>query len=159
MISYLILGIVLVVLDQLAKVWALDVLAPVGSIDFLPFLRFTYVENRGAAFGILTGQRWILSAVSIIVVALCIYIIAARRLKTRAENISVALIAAGGAGNLIDRLTRGFVVDYIDINALFSYPMFNLADCCVVAGAILLVIAAFLSEKKSAHEKEQDSDS
>ena len=60
--------------------------------------------------------------------------------------LCTSLIIAGGTGNLIDRAMYGFVVDYIDINELFSYPMFNFADCCVVIGAVLLAYYALVIE-------------
>ena len=58
----------------------------------------------------------------------------------------VALIIAGGIGNLIDRILRGFVVDYLDISPLFNFPVFNLADCCVVIGTFLLMLYLFCLE-------------
>jgi len=139
----------LVAADQLIKRWAMRVLQPAGTIKVLPFLSLTYVENRGAAFGIFAGQRWLLSAVSILVVAACFWCLARRIFATRTENLCVALVAAGGAGNLIDRLLRGYVVDYLDINALFSYPMFNLADCCVVIGAILFLLLTLFAGSRT----------
>ncbi len=156
MAFYYILVLVLIAADQLIKRWAMVSLQPVGTMKLLPILSLTYVENRGAAFGMLTGQRWLLSLISIAVVAACLVCLAKRVFKTPAENLCVALVAAGGAGNLIDRLLRGYVVDYIDINALFSYPMFNLADCCVVIGAVLFVLLTVLAERRDhrAIEKE-----
>jgi signal peptidase II len=56
------------------------------------------------------------------------------------------LVVAGGLGNLIDRVRQGFVVDYLDFSALFGFPVFNLADCCVVVGTILLLIYVFRLE-------------
>jgi len=157
MYGYFGLFLALLAADQLVKRWAMQTLAPVGTIEFLPFLRWTYVENRGAAFGLFAGQRWLLSAVSLAVVCACLWAIAKRAFSGRLENVCIALVAAGGAGNLIDRLLRGWVVDYIDINALFSYPMFNLADCCVVVGAIGFAILALIGDrKKKPDEGEND---
>jgi len=149
MFGYFGLFLALIAADQLIKRWAMVSLQPVGSVEFLPFLRWTYVENRGAAFGLFTGQRWLLTAISVAVVCACLWCIARRVFKGRLENVCVALVAAGGAGNLIDRLARGYVVDYIDVNALFSYPMFNLADCCVVVGAIGFAILTLLAERRA----------
>ena len=148
MFGYFGLFLALIAADQFVKRWAMQTLAPVGSIEFLPFLRWTYVENRGAAFGLFSGQRWLLSIVSLAVVCACLWCIARRVFSGRLENVCVALVAAGGAGNLIDRMLRGYVVDYIDINALFTYPMFNLADCCVVVGAIGFVLLTLLADRK-----------
>ena len=154
MILYFIIIAVSVAADQLVKIWALEKLYPVGTIQFIPgLLKWTYVENRGAAFGIFEGQRWILSAVSIVIVLACFVILFKKYFKTRLENTCVALIAGGGIGNLIDRISRGFVVDYIDINELFSYPMFNLADCCVVVGAIVLAAYIIIDDAKKEREK------
>ena len=149
MILYFLLAAAFIAADQLIKLWALRVLRPMGTMEFLPgILRWTYVENRGAAFGIFAGQRWILSLVSLLVVAACFWLLWKKKFSSRMENICIALIAAGGMGNLIDRVLRGFVVDYIDINELFSYPMFNLADCCVVVGAVMFAVLSFLSDRK-----------
>lgn len=136
------LAAALFVCDQLIKKWAVAALAPVGSIPFIDgLLQFTYVENRGAAFGILHGQRLLLVSVTLVVLGVIGYLIASKRLPRVIERISAVLILAGGAGNLLDRALRGFVVDYIDINALFRFPMFNFADCCVSVGALLMVLA------------------
>jgi len=153
-IWYFLIIAVSVAADQLIKMWALESLAPVGTIQFIPgLLKWTYVENRGAAFGMFAGQRWILSAVSIVIVLACIVLLVKKYFKTGLENVCVALIAGGGIGNLIDRISRGFVVDYIDINELFPYPMFNLADCCVVVGAILLAVYIIIDDAKKEKEK------
>lgn len=154
MIWYFLIIAVSIAADQLIKMWAIESLAPVGTIQFIPgLLKWTYVENRGAAFGILAGQRWILSAVSIVIVIICFGLILKKYFKSALENVCVALIAGGGIGNLIDRISRGFVVDYIDINELFSYPMFNLADCCVVVGAFLLAALVIIEDAKQEKEK------
>lgn len=155
---------VLVACDQMIKFWAVNSLAPVGTISVISgVLNFTYVENRGAAFGIFTGQRTLLILlVSTILCGAC-WLLVSGKAKTRLERLCVVLIVSGGLGNLIDRIRLGFVVDYIDINPLFSYPMFNLADCCVVTGAVLLVVLVLLEEKKKARssvseEKNKDVD-
>ena len=150
---------VIVLLDQLIKHWAFTVLAPVQSMIVIPgFLRLTYVENQGAAFGIFFGQRWLLTVLVAVILIICCYLLYSKRIARSIERFCITLIIGGGAGNLIDRIMRGFVVDYIDINDLFQYPMFNLADCCVVAGAILMVLAAFFENKtKTQNMKEMSS--
>lgn len=161
MIWYFLIIAASIAADQLVKTWALESLMPVGSIEFIPgLIRWTYVENRGAAFGLLSGQRWILSAVSIVIVAACVFCLVRKTFKTKLENICIALIAGGGVGNLIDRLARGFVVDYIDINELFSYPMFNLADCCVVVGTVVFAFYTVFGDmgKKKEAKKAADCD-
>ena len=65
------------------------------------------------------------------------------------QNISIILIVSGGIGNLIDRIIRGFVIDYIDINQLIKYPMFNFADICIVIGCIMLAISIIFERGKN----------
>lgn len=144
-----ILVAVLVVCDQLIKLWALNSLAPIGTMTVIPgVLSLTYVENRGAAFGIFTGQRMLLILLVASILCGAGWLLLSGKIKDNLERLSVLLVISGGLGNLIDRVRHGFVVDYIDINALFTYPMFNLADCCVVVGACLMLIAAFRAERK-----------
>jgi signal peptidase II len=114
-------------------------LKPVGSILVVPgILSLTYVENSGAAFGILQGQRWILVGFTALVLAGAAVLLMTGRIKNKGDRLFVSLILGGGIGNLVDRMRQGYVVDYLDVNALFPYPMFNFADCCVVIGAILM---------------------
>jgi signal peptidase II len=148
--SSILIGL-LILADQIIKQWAQTVLKAVGSIPLIPgFLRLTYVENYGAAFGILQGQRWILVGFTALVLAAATFLLLTGMIRKTIDRFSISLILAGGLGNLIDRIRQGFVIDYLDINELFSYPMFNLADCCVVVGAVLMV---FFSLKEDAEEK------
>ncbi len=145
----LILVVALVSCDQLIKLWALGSLAPIGTMAVIPgVLSLTYVENRGAAFGIFTGQRTLLIILVAAILCGAGWLLLSGKIKDPLERLCILLIISGGLGNLIDRIRHGFVVDYIDINPLFSYPMFNLADCCVVVGAFLMLVAAFRSERK-----------
>ena len=148
MLCYIIISL-LVVCDQLIKLWAINSLAPIGTLPVIPgFLSLTYVENRGAAFGIFTGQRTLLIFLVSAILCGALWLLISGRISNRLERLCITLIISGGLGNLIDRIRLGFVVDYIDINQLFTYPMFNLADCCVVVGACLLVVSVLLEEKK-----------
>lgn len=152
----------LVAADQLLKLWVLDTLAGGPSRLVIPhLLQLTYVENRGAAFGILQGRIGVLSILTLIVVAvLLVMLIRGKFSKHKLVMWCMALIVAGGLGNLIDRMTRGFVVDYLDISPLFTFPVFNLADCCVVAGTFVLMVYLLLSDikqkPKAAPETEEE---
>ena len=112
-------------------------------------LRFSYVENPGAAWGMLANHRWVFmlfSALAIVVIV--IYLI--RRDPPLSLFLSLSLILAGGIGNMIDRTFRGSVVDFIEFY-LFEFPVFNVADCLVVVGSGLLVfwlISDTLRERK-----------
>ena len=114
-------------------------------------LRFSYVENPGAAWGMLSEHRWVFmvfSALAIVVIA--IYLI--RRDPPILLCVSLSLILSGGIGNMIDRTFRGVVVDFIEFY-LFSFPVFNVADCLVVIGSGLLIVWLILDtvrERKKA---------
>lgn len=148
----LVLGVsaLLVLADQLIKLWMLANLAGNPPILLIPhLLQLTYVENRGMAFGMLQGRVGLLSIVTTLVLVAGVVVVVKGMLKHPLALWSVGLIIAGGAGNLIDRVFRSFVVDYLDISPLFSFPVFNLADCCVVIGTILLLLYVLFFEEKS----------
>lgn len=135
------LGAVLlgVLADALTKLLAVSRLKGEDPVPFVRgVLRFSYVENRGAAWGMLENHRWVFmlfSAVAIVVIV--IYLI--RRDPPLSLFLSLSLILSGGIGNMIDRTFRGYVVDFIEFY-LFEFPVFNVADSLVVVGAGLLVV-------------------
>lgn len=144
----------LVGLDQLTK-WLTVLYLQGDPLVLIPgFLEFTYVENRGAAFGMLQGARWIFVAVTaLLMVALLGVVLFSKLRRSNLFTTCMILIVAGGIGNLIDRAINGFVVDMIHVFAApigFDFPVFNVADCCVVIGSILLLFYFFFfyDEKK-----------
>ena len=140
---------VLVVIDQVLKLWALADLAPQGQITVIPnFFWLTYVENRGAAFGIFQDKTSILSLISLFVLIVAFGAIVSGKIKNQFLFWSVTLVLAGGAGNCIDRIGRGFVVDYLDFSSIFGFPVFNFADCCVVIGTILILLYVIIFDRK-----------
>ncbi len=139
-------ALVLIVLDQLIKIIVDANMMVSQSIPVIQdVLHFTYVQNEGAAFGIFQGQRWILVGVTSVVILAGIYLLAAKKLKSNFLIWSVALVIAGGVGNLIDRIFRHFVIDYIEVR-LINFAVFNFADCCVVIGTIMIVCYLLFSE-------------
>lgn len=148
-IMCVVVAAVLFAADQLVKLWAINSLAPIGSMQVISgLLSFTYVENRGAAFGIFQGQRSFIIILVLAILGVVGWLLFSGRIKAPLERVCTTMILAGGIGNLVDRIRLGFVVDYIDINQLFAYPMFNLADCFVVVGCCLLVVSVMLEEKR-----------
>ena len=153
------LGIVLLaVIDQLIKYWAINVLQPVGTMPFIrigdmEIMDLTYLENDGAVFSSFSGMRWFLVFVTVALMAFCLYWLIRHGKKSRLLTCSLMLILGGGIGNLIDRLFRGgLVVDYFEVK-LFHFAVFNFADCCVVIGVLLFAIYFFLIEPKIAKEE------
>ena len=143
---------VIVVLDRIVKLHVLNN-CQVGEIfGEIPFVAdFMYVQNTGAAFSIFSNNTQILSAVSIaFLVAIILYKIA-RRPQHFMENLALALFFAGGLGNAIDRIQYNFVVDFIDIK-WFEFPVFNIADIAVVAGAIAAIVYVVFFDKEKPSE-------
>lgn len=145
----------LIVADQAIKLVVLGAVGPrifdpgVGAV-FLTNLFWifdaTFIKNTGAAFGLFQGGARILVWVSLIVgIGILIYLSMNYRRVSLTGQISFSLIAAGALGNAIDRLGHGWVVDYLDINRtglaiLDNFPIWNLADACIVVGVLLLLI-------------------
>jgi signal peptidase II len=100
------------------------------------------VHNRGAAFGILQNNRWIFILFSVLAFFCFIYIIFIRGINDKLFIISSMLVVGGGVGNLIDRIFRGFVIDYIKLS--FFPPVFNFADICISIGGMLLIVYVYL---------------
>lgn len=131
-------------IDQLSKLLAVKLLAPVGSVPIWSgVLHLTYVENKGAAFGMLADHRWvfmIVSSIAIIGIALYLY---SGRSTGKLFTSALMLIVSGGIGNMIDRLALGYVVDFIDF-ALIDFAVFNIADSFVCVGAGILILSLVL---------------
>ena len=145
---YEIVILLLIGLDQLSKIWAINDLKAIGSIPIIQnMFHLTYVENRGAAFGMLENNQIIF-----IIVALAASIFGLYYLHTKKINvigkIGIILIISGAIGNAIDRLRLGFVVDYFDFRIIWEY-VFNIADVFVVVGTILLCVYIIFYEEKS----------
>lgn len=127
--------------DQLIKLWASQSLSAVGSIPVIDgVFAFSYVENRGAAFGILQDQRWIFIVLTILVILAAIWLLFSGRVNRWMVRIPIILALAGGIGNLIDRIFHGYVVDMFYFE-LIDFAVFNFADVCVVVGCIWLVLS------------------
>ncbi len=153
MILYGILGILLVVADQLTKYWAKNALANGATVDFIPHVMdFVYVENRGAAFGILQDTRWLLIGLTVVVLGLLLFYAFQTKKRHPVFLLSVALIVAGGIGNLIDRLFFGYVTDFLHL-LFMEFPCFNLADVCVCVGGALIVIYLLFLDRPAQSEK------
>ena len=153
MLLCLLIVIGTVVLDQLTKFWVLESLAPIGTYPLWEnVFHFTYVENTGAAFGMLSEHRWVFMVISVAaILALTVYMIVTRP-TSRLESISLSFIIGGGIGNMIDRIFRGFVVDFIDVRCIHFY-VFNIADSFVCIGCGMMVLALILAEVRAAKEK------
>ena len=148
--------LLLIIADQVTKYFTVSMLKPIGSVEIIKnILSFTYVENRGAAFGILQNARWVFIILTIIAIAAIIIYLLKEKPKDKTLIFSLSLILAGAIGNMIDRILKGFVVDMIEVTFI-NYPVFNFADCCVVIGAILLGIYILFIYKEPQKEEKND---
>ncbi len=140
----------LTIADYEIKQWAIKTLKDVPSVDVIPgVFRFSYVENRGAAFGIFQGKSLILGIFSVIVGVLIgyLYFKVTPERKNWLLELSLLLIFAGAAGNQIDRLIQGYVVDMFEFY-WFSFPVFNFADTLITIGAVLFGLCALIRPKQ-----------
>lgn len=134
-------GIGLILLDQGTKLWALSSLKPIHNRTVIEgFLDLTFVENRGVAFGMFSGKRWLILLLTAAIAGMLLYFYHSlpRRKEYAPVRASIVLVLAGAVGNIIDRLFRGYVVDFFEFT-FFEWPVFNVADIYVVAGVILLM--------------------
>lgn len=142
-----------VVLDQLSKHLVLTHLVPVGSYPLWEgVLHFTYVENTGAAFGMLKDHRWVFLIISTLAILAIVAYILYIKPQSWVERVALASIAGGGIGNMIDRVYRGFVVDFIDVTCIDFY-VFNIADSFVCVGCGLMILWLILDEIKARRAK------
>lgn len=141
----------LIGIDQLSKYFALNYLQKVGSIPIIEnIFHLTYVENRGAAFGMLQNNQWVFIIVAIVASVFGLYYLHTKKINL-IGRASIILIIAGAIGNLIDRVRLGFVVDYFDFRIVWQY-VFNVADVFVVVGTILLCIYILFYDNKEDKE-------
>lgn len=144
--------VALVIADQLVKHWAVESLQPVGSMDFIHFGDFrivdlTYLENDGAIFSIMSGQRWFLIGFTAIVIILGIIGMILALKRSKFLSFSIMLFVAGGIGNFIDRFRYGYVVDMFEFK-LFHFAIFNVADICVTFAFVFVVVYMIFIDPK-----------
>lgn len=153
----LIVAAILVGVDQWVKAWVLTALKGGRSILVIPhILQFTYVENYGAAFNLLNNQRWLLVVFGIVLSIVMIYVLFRSfdeknkgNIVLSLERVCLVMILSGAVGNIIDRVWRIYVVDFLQV-LFIDFPVFNIADCLIVVGCILMLILVFLEDKKTA---------
>lgn len=150
-IRYLIITVLVIALDQVSKYWAVVRLHGRGDdeIDVIAgLLKLSYTENSGIAFGMLAGFNvgWLLIAVSVIAVGIVAFYLIRTPARHKLLLWSLALVAGGIAGNMIDRIRMGRVIDFIlAYYKSYEWPVFNVADTAITIGAALLAIELFIT--------------
>ena len=143
----IIIIVLLVAADQGLKFFMVSWLQPKGTVELIPgWIRFRFVENDGAAFSMLNNARWFFVIVAIVGAGVCIAALVSKRLKIMYPALNspflktaLILISAGGIGNMIDRVLRGTVVDFIE-PTFVNFAVFNFADILVTCGAAIIII-------------------
>ena len=148
-----VIGFLLLGLDQWSKQWAITHLEGAGTVPALPGLfNFDFLPNGndGAAWGMLSGKQTLLiAATAVMLLAIIIYMVAKRKKMANMAFLSLILVVSGGVGNLIDRVAQGYVVDFIRFAFWNRFPTFNVADIAITVGVALLVIyILFIDGKK-----------
>jgi len=135
--------------DQFTKHLVVENIALHQQVEAIPGLvHWTYAQNKGAAFSILSGQQWLFVLVFAVFAGLMVWEFSKKRLPfTDLERWCFVAVFAGGLGNLIDRVRLGYVVDMIEVEFI-TFPVFNVADCFITCGCILAVFSLLFLNKQ-----------
>ncbi|MGN1478308.1 MAG: signal peptidase II [Acutalibacteraceae bacterium] len=146
---------VLTAVDQIIKYFVLLYLKPVGSVSVINgFLEWNYVENTGAAFGSFSSSTTLLSVITAVIILAGIAAIILKKIKNKYLLVTATIIIAGGLGNLIDRIFRGYVVDFIKV-LFIDFPVFNFADILVTCGSFMLIIYLIIDIYNDSRKKQK----
>ena len=146
---YVLFSAGIVIADQVTKYLTVANIELYADVPFIPgLLQLTYVQNTGAAFSSFEGQQWLFALVFAVFTAGVLYeYFKAPMPFTKLERWCIAAIYAGGLGNMIDRVRLGYVVDMIE-TTFMEFPVFNVADCFITCGCILLMAHLILFNKE-----------
>ncbi len=177
MLKWLWLSAFVIMLDQVTKYLASELLELYQSVEFIPFFQFTLLHNKGAAFSFLSSaggwQRWVFSLLALIVSGIIIAWLRRLAATERWQAAGLALILGGALGNAIDRISLGYVVDFLDFYypseqclplfyqimtpvAQCHWPAFNIADSAIFIGVVVLIIDGILAMKRHVPASEGD---
>ncbi|MDQ7017385.1 MAG: signal peptidase II [Gammaproteobacteria bacterium] len=154
------LTLLLILLDQVTKIWADSALQLYRPVEITPFFNLMLAYNPGAAFSFLSDaggwQRWFFSLLSLVVSVVLIVWLTRLKVNEKGMAASLSLILAGAIGNLIDRLAYGHVIDFLDLYyKSHHWPAFNIADSVICIGAVIM-IALTLREGKDEKKNESE---
>ena len=150
--------ILIVAFDQITKYFASLKLADGSVAKFIPgVVQFKYAENTGMAFSMLSGARWVFIALTVVVCVGVFYYLFSNRCKNLWLYWSLGVILSGGIGNLIDRIRFGYVVDFLE-PTFVNFAIFNIADCAVTCGAVVLVGYLLYDAFKDVKKPKENSD-
>lgn len=138
---YFCISALCVIVDFFTKKLAVAHLKDGTDIRALPYLfNLTYVENRGAAWGMFADNRWVFMVISTVAIIALLFVMYIYSQAPKGFTVPLALIIGGGVGNMIDRVAKGYVVDFLQFDFWKSFPVFNAADCFITVGAFAICI-------------------
>lgn len=151
MMTIIFLSIIFLLLDQISKVLVIRLMNVNHSIELIKnFFYLTYTHNTGAAFSILTGKRIFLILIAIVILIVVFNYLRKNKVEEKLDKLAFSLVIGGAFGNLIDRIVRGYVIDFLDVKIFgYNFPVFNLADTFIVVGVFLLLISLTRKEHKN----------
>ncbi len=149
-LNLLIFSIFLLIFDQVSKAMIVSQFDLYESISVAPFFNLTFVVNYGFAFGFLNSPSLNQIIVSIVILFIIIYFLYLLiKTQDRVFKICLVLILSGALGNFLDRIFRGYVIDFIDIYVFnYHWPAFNVADSCISVGFVILIFNILFLNKK-----------
>ena len=157
-LRWLWLGVIFLIIDQVTKLWVAANFELFETVAVIPMFSFTYVHNEGAAFSFLGSaggwQRWFFTAIAVVISSLLLYWMRALDKSEKLLAIAYSLVLSGAIGNLIDRVSYGYVIDFIHLYyESYQWPVFNVADISICVGAGLIIFEAITAKDKSADDK------
>ena len=142
-------SLICLVIDQVIKIIISCNMKIADSINIITnFFRITYLQNTGAAWSILSGNKIVLILITLIALFLIYYFLLKNKNLKNIEYILYGVLIGGILGNLIDRVRFGYVIDYLDFNfGNYRYPVFNFADICIVVSIVIMVLLSIKDDK------------
>lgn len=158
MILWSLIVLIIIALDQISKYWVVNNIGLTDSFVVIPkVIDFVYVKNTGAAFSFLSDTTYgiiLLSCISVIFCVGVIWFMIKKKPQHKLLTISLALMLSGAIGNVIDRIFKGYVVDFIE-TTFIKFPVFNIADIAITIGAALVIIYVLFFEKSKNTDEEE----
>ena len=143
-----VIAVLAIIADQITKYIVVENIDFKGTVPFIPgFMSFYHTRNTGAAFSMFSDQRWVFMVFSFISMGLIIYLLVREYKRHKLLNIALAMVLGGGIGNMIDRIRLGYVVDFFKTEFM-DFAVFNVADCFITVGAVLLGVYVIFFEPK-----------
>ena len=150
---------VLVAVDQVIKLLVDAHLKSIGSVPVIKnILQFSYYENDGAMMGMMSGKTLTMTVLAVLCLGVIAFVIFSGKVKFGVDYCCIVLMMSGGLGNIIDRIFRGYVIDYIEV-LFIDFYIFNFADCLVTCAAVVLIcnqIYEMIKENKAKKVKAAD---